>query len=78
MTNITLAIDTETVEKARRVALGRDTTLTAMVIEFLEHVAEDQDTHQHQEVAVLRDRLARYRVRSGIVRWTRDELHQRR
>ncbi len=78
MANITLAINAETVKKVRKLALERDTTLSAMVREFLERVAQEDDVRRHQAVATLRDRIARHRVRTGTARWTREELHERR
>ncbi len=77
MANITLAIDEATVKKVRKLALERDTTLSAMVREFLERTAAEEDASHQQAVALLRDRLTRHRIRLGRVRWTRDELHER-
>ena len=77
MANITLAIDADTVKKVRKLALERDTTLSAMVRDFLERVAAEQSARHEQAVAALGDHMARHRVRSGSVRWTRDELHER-
>jgi hypothetical protein len=77
MANITLAIDAETVKKVRKLALERDTTLSAMVRDYLRSVAAEQSARHMQEVAALRDRITRHRVCSGGVRWTRDELHDR-
>jgi hypothetical protein len=77
MANITLAIDAETVKKVRKLALERDTTLSAMVREFLERVAQEQSVRHEQAVASLRQRIASHRIRSGGVRWTRTELHDR-
>jgi hypothetical protein len=77
MANITLAIDAETVRKVRKLALDRDTTLTAMVREFLERVAAEEDARRQQAVQSLGERIARYRVRSNGRRWNREELHER-
>ena len=40
--NITLSIDKETVKKVRKIAIDRDTTLTAMVRGFLHSVADSR------------------------------------
>ena len=78
MANITLAIDAETVKKVRKLALERDTTLTALVREFLERIASEEDARQQQAVQELREGIARYRVRSGAGReWTREGLYER-
>jgi len=39
--NITLSLDTELVRRLRKIAVEPDTTLTGMVREYLESIAED-------------------------------------
>ena len=50
--NITLSIDEEIVKKVRKIALDRDTTLTAMVREYLTSVANSDSVDRK----VLRQR----------------------
>lgn len=40
--NITLSVDEEIVKKVRKMAIDRDTTLTAMVRDYLTSVAAEQ------------------------------------
>lgn len=54
--NVTLSLDDELVKKLRKIAVGRDTTLTAMIREYLEQVAA-------ADAAFGRKRLGRGRWR---------------
>jgi len=40
MPNITFSLDVETIKKVRKIALEKDTTLTALVRDFLSSVAK--------------------------------------
>jgi hypothetical protein len=76
MKNITLAIDEEVLAEARRYAAARNTTVNALVRDYLSQIAQDAD-----RVAKARVRLLELSERSsaevGPVTWTRDALHER-
>jgi hypothetical protein len=76
MKNITLSVDEEVLGAARRHAAARNSTVNALVREFLGNLAAHED----------RARLARVRLRElseqsvgelGRKDWTRDDLHDR-
>lgn len=76
--NITLSIDEAIVKKVRKIAIDRDTTLNAMVREYLMSVADsDAAVRKEQADALLAstERLARD---MGPRRWTRDDLYDER
>ena len=77
MPNITLSVDEETIKKVRRVALESDTTLTAMVREFLRSVAARGEPERQRRVARLRRSFERLGRDMGERRWTRDQLYER-
>lgn len=77
MPNITLSIDDEVVKKVRKIAVDRDTTLTAMVREYLRSVARRGDAETQNGVAVLDRTFERFTRPMGPRTWTRDELHER-
>ena len=64
MPNITLSIDEDTIKKVRRIAVERDTTLTAMVREFLRSVADRDATDRQRAV-----RASGSRSRSSAETW---------
>ncbi len=77
MPNITLSIDEDTFEKVRRIALERNTTLTAMVREFLRSVAERDEIERPRAVARLRRSFSELGRDMGERVWTRDRLYER-
>jgi hypothetical protein len=77
MTNLTLAIDPTVLRKARKAAIDRDTTVTALVRDFLGQISASQvqaaDTHAEE----LARAFARNTVTLGRRTWTREDLHER-
>lgn len=77
MPNITLSVDRDTLQKVRKIAVDRSTTLTAMVRAFVQSVADrDQPERERaaQELGRTFDELARP---MGPHSWTREQLHER-
>ena len=75
--NITLTIDDDIVKKVRRIAVDNDTTLTAMVREYLTSVANSDATARHEHVARLKESFQKMSRDMGPREWTREELHAR-
>lgn len=76
MRNITLSIDDEVLSAVRRHAAERNTTVNAMVREYLGNLAALDDRARK-----VKDELLRLSNESpvalGKITWTRDELHER-
>ena len=77
MPNITLSIEDEIVKKVRKIAVDQDTTLTAMVRDYLRSVARRGDAEAENGVARLDRTFERFSRPMGPRTWTRDELHER-
>ena len=75
--NITLSIDEEIVKKVRKVAVDKDTTLTAMVRDYLASVAESSVAARQELVAKFRESVERHSRDMGPRTWTRDDLYDR-
>ncbi len=76
MANITLKVDDEILEKARRIAFEKKTSVNAVVTQKLtEFVA----MHQNKEAVLegLESFYARCEARVGKRKWRREELHER-
>lgn len=73
--NITLALDGAVLERVRRVAADRGTTVNALVRDYLTRLADQDD-----RAKTARRRLIELAQESGAevgpVTWTRDELHE--
>ena len=76
--NITLSIDEEIVKKVRRIAMDKDTTLTAMVREYLTSVANSDAVDRKEQVARLMRSVEISSRDMGPRTWTRDDLYDRK
>jgi plasmid stability protein len=74
--NITLSVDEQVLQAVRRHAAERNSSVNALVREFLTNLAAHED-----RAALARAKLAELSRQSpgrlGSVTWTRDELHDR-
>jgi len=77
MSNITLSVSSEIIKKVRKIAIEKNTTLTAMVREFLVSVAS-QDVQQKKEATSrLRESFQTVSRDMGGRNWTRETLYDR-
>jgi hypothetical protein len=75
--NITLSVDEDVVKKVRKIAIDRDTTLAAMVREFLRSVAESDAGAKQEHIARFRQTSDRLSRNMEPRTWTRDDLYER-
>lgn len=76
MANLTLKIDDLLLEKARRLAIRRNTSVNAIVKEKLEEFVST-DLSREAALEGIESFYARSRARMGKKTWSRDELHER-
>ncbi len=77
MPNITLNVDQDVIKKVRKIALDRNTTLTAMVRDYLQSVAERDAVERERRIARLKNSFRRYSQDMGQRTWRRDQLYDR-
>jgi len=75
MANLTLSIDDDLLQKAREAAVREQTSVNAVVREFLIRYV-DARVRQFEALDVL-DALAKRNVSRSSGSWTRDSLHER-
>jgi len=77
--NVTLSLEDELVRKVRRIAAERDTTLTAMIREYLQQVAADAAAsgRKRREREALEHSFQQFQFRAGRRAWKREDLHAR-
>lgn len=75
MANLTLSIDDDLLQKAREVAVREQTSVNALVREFLIRYV-DSRTRQHQALDTL-DSLANRNSSRSSGSWPRESLHER-
>ena len=76
MANLTITLDDELLRRARMRALEQDTSVNALLRDYLEAFAATGTTWDQSTDAILQ-LSARSRSARGNRRWTRDELHER-
>ena len=76
MANLTLKIDDRLLEKARRLALRRNTSINAVVRERLEEFVST-DLSREATLKGIEAFFVRSKAQIGKKTWNRDEIHER-
>jgi predicted transcriptional regulator len=76
MANLTLKIDDQLLNRARRLALRRNTSINAIVREKLEEFVAT-DLSREAALKGIDAFFARSQAQVGVKTWGRDELHER-
>lgn len=77
MPNITLSLDEETIKKVRKIAIEKDTTLTAMVRDYLFSVAQWDNQKKKSVQKKLKASFKTLSRDMGSREWTRESLYER-
>lgn len=76
MKNITLSIDEKVLSTVRKYAAENDSSVNALVREYLTSLA-NRENRAKKARAALRKLSSQSRARIGAGTWNRDELHER-
>ena len=76
MKNITMRMEECVLRQARRIALERGTTVSAMVREYLNGIVKEEDRQDRARREIL-EMCQRSGAEIGDKRWDREELHER-
>lgn len=76
MKNITLSVDEEVLAGARRYASEHDSTVNALVREYLTRLAAQSENARTARRKILH-LSNKSQARIGDAKWTREELHER-
>jgi predicted transcriptional regulator len=76
MANITLKIDDTLLERARKIAVKKNTTLNSVVRKMI-HDFIKSDTESQEALSGLKDFYQRCDAKIGNKTWTREDLHER-
>jgi len=77
--NITLTLDDRLVREIRKVAVDRDTTLTALVRDYLERLAAENvaSGRKRRELEALERSFEQFHAKLGKRTWKREDLYVR-
>ena len=76
MPNITLRVDEKVIKKVKKIAIEKDTTMTAMIRNYLATVAASDEATRRQAVKQLQTSFTTF-ARDMDGTWNREELHER-
>jgi hypothetical protein len=76
MANITLKIDDQTLEKARRLAALRNTSINAIIRKKIEEFVAS-DVSRETSLRSLDAFFKKSKAKIGNKAWTREEIHER-
>jgi len=76
MKNITLSVDENVLAAVRRHAAAQDSTVNALVREYLTQLAEHDDRASRARTRLL-ELSRKSQARLGKKTWSREELHDR-
>jgi len=77
MPNITLSVDNEIIRKVRKYAIDNNTTLTALVREYLKSIAEINEISKDMAINRVKESFTRYGRNMGERSWKREDLYDR-
>jgi hypothetical protein len=77
MPNITLSVKDEIIKKVRKIAIDKNTTLTAMVRDFLTSMATRDAQEKNAAIKKLQESFKTISRDMGQQKWTREALHER-
>ena len=77
MPNITLSVDDEIIKKVRKIAIEKNTTLTAMVRDYLTSVAIRDAQEKNEAIKKLQKSFKTLSRNMGRRKWTREALYER-
>ena len=79
--NVTLSLDEALVKSVRKIAVDRDTTMTAMIRNYLKQVAAsasaEEGERKRQQLEALEQSFEEFKFYGGARTWTRADLHDR-
>ena len=77
MPNITMTIDSQLLEQARKIAVEKNASLTSLIRDFLRRLVSQQNGRKDSTIKKLKNIFSHSRVEVGPVTWTRKDLYDR-
>ena len=77
--NITLSLDEKLVNNVRKIAVEKDTTLTGLIRDHLEHLAAEHAAsgRKRRDREALERSFSQFQFRVGKKSWRREDLYAR-
>lgn len=77
MANVKLSIDEELLKQARILAIQHNTTVNAMIRDYLEQEVSKHEKTVEETIKTLDKLFAQTQTSIGEITWNREEIHER-
>ncbi|MCK4445504.1 MAG: hypothetical protein KAW56_00320 [Candidatus Marinimicrobia bacterium] len=75
--NVTMAIDEDLLKKSRKIAIDKNTTVTGLIRNYLNHLVEQEEKSKNEIIYELAELLDRSQAVIGEKTWVREDLYER-
>lgn len=75
--NLTMAIDEDLLKKSRKIAIDKNTTVTGLIRNYLNHLVEQEEKSKNEIIYELAELLDRSQAVIGEKTWVREDLYER-
>jgi len=76
MANITLNVDDDVIKKVRKIAIDKNSTMTAMIRNFLQSIAERENLEKERKIIMLEKSFNALGRDMEERNWTREDLYE--
>ena len=76
MSNITMSLNDNLIQKVRKIAIDKHTTLTGMVRQYLYSVAKKDEIKKSKVIQELTELYSKSTAVVGDKTWTREDLYE--
>ena len=74
---LNLDIDEQVLAKVSKIAQAQDTTVAAMVVEYLTSIANSEASARLERIAKIREAIEKAEREAGFVNMNRDDMYDR-
>ncbi len=75
--NITMTVDEDLLKKTKKIAIDKNTTITAMIRKHLEYISAQEEIRKKFVISELRSIFENSNAVIGKKKWAREDLHER-
>ena len=75
--NITMAIDQDLLEKVKKIAVDKNTTISGLIRLYLNNLVEQEEKNKNEIISELNQIFNHSKAVIGNKNWNREDLHER-
>jgi len=75
--NVTIALDEDLIKKVRKIAIDKNTTVTGLIRNYLNHLVEQEEKSKNEIIYELAELFDHSKAIIGEKNWVREDLYER-